>query len=86
MEKINVQICVGTACYILGASELQHLEDYLPADIKDKVDIQGFQCLGICKNKNFGAAPYVKINNKIIANANINILIDEIHNAVLMQI
>ena len=31
MEKLTVQICTGTLCYIMGGSELQLLGEYLPA-------------------------------------------------------
>ena len=31
--KILLEICVGTTCYVLGASELQSIEEFLPEDL-----------------------------------------------------
>ena len=30
MEKIKVEICCGTACYLLGAAKLMNIEEELP--------------------------------------------------------
>ena len=32
MEKVKVEICCGTACYLLGAANMMDLEDQLPAE------------------------------------------------------
>ena len=40
MEKIKVEICCGTACYLLGAAKLMNIEEELPENLKDKVDIE----------------------------------------------
>ncbi len=76
-EKIKVEICVGTTCFILGAAELQNLEDFIPEELKDRVEIFGNTCLGFCKNSNHGKAPFVRINDSVIvANASIDRIID----------
>jgi NADH:ubiquinone oxidoreductase subunit E len=80
-SKIKVEICVGTTCYILGAAELQDLENFLPGDLKSKVDICGATCLGFCKNENYGKAPFVRIDGKkIISNATVHSVIEELKN------
>ena len=38
MEKVKVEICCGTACYLLGAANMMDLEDQLPADFWDNQD------------------------------------------------
>ena len=78
MKKIKVEICVGTTCHILGASELQDIEEFIPEELKDSVEISGVPCLGACKNNNFGSAPFVRINGRIVGGANIHFLIEEI--------
>lgn len=79
MDKIKVEICVGTTCFVLGASALQDIEMYLPEELKDKVEITGANCLGMCKNSNFGDAPFVRINESIIVSqATIDSVIAEI--------
>ena len=50
MEKIiEVKICTGTTCYIMGASDILVLEDHIPVEIKESVDISGSACLGLCR-------------------------------------
>lgn len=72
MEKIKVEICCGTACYLLGAAKLMNIEDELPENLKDKVDIQARTCLGLCERDHLGGAPYVKFNEtEIMGNASV---------------
>ena len=46
MDKIKVEICCGTACYLLGASQMMDLEDTLPEAYRDRVEILPRTCLG----------------------------------------
>lgn len=62
MEKVKVEICCGTACYLLGAATLMDLEDSLPADIRDKVSIEARPCLDLCERENLEGAPFVRFN------------------------
>lgn len=79
MKKIKVRICVGTTCFIMGASELQNLDNLLPEDLANKVEISGASCLGVCKHDNYGEAPFVMVDEEVISHANINIIIDKIY-------
>ena len=56
MKKIKVSICTGTTCYVMGASELLLLEELLPEELKDKVEIEGVTCLEKCKSTGIGNA------------------------------
>lgn len=78
MEKTKLEICVGTTCYILGASELQHIERFLPEELAPLVEISGVSCIGACKNSNYGSAPFVRINGKIIGNASVHSVVEEL--------
>ncbi len=71
MEKrmIDVEICFGTTCYVLGGSRLQELENYMDDDMKSKTNIIPRNCLGLCRNSNFKSAPFVKVNGKIFDEA-----------------
>ena len=40
MEKIKVSICTGTACFVMGSSEIMLIEEKLPEDLKDKVEVE----------------------------------------------
>ncbi|UDQ96552.1 NAD(P)H-dependent oxidoreductase subunit E [Lentisphaerota bacterium WC36G] len=78
MKKIDVKICVGTTCYVMGAFQLQHLEDFLDKKSLENVNISGAPCLGCCQDKNYENAPFVEIDGDIIANATIVKIIKEI--------
>ncbi len=70
MEKIKVEICCGTACYLLGAAKLMHIEEELPLECRDKVEIEARPCLELCERDNLGGAPYVRFNgNEIMGKA-----------------
>jgi NADH:ubiquinone oxidoreductase subunit E len=70
MEKVKVEICCGTACYLLGAANMMNLEDQIPAEWRDKVEIEARTCLELCEKENLGGAPYVRINDaEIMAQA-----------------
>jgi NADH:ubiquinone oxidoreductase subunit E len=63
MEKVKVEICCGTACYLLGAANMMNIEDQLPAEWHDKVEVEAKTCLELCERENLGGAPYVRIND-----------------------
>ena len=70
MDKVTVEICCGTACYLLGAARLMELEAKPPEELKDKVECEAKACLGMCNDDRLGGAPYVRVNgSEVIANA-----------------
>lgn len=78
IDKITVEICSGTACYVMGASEILLLEENLPAILKDRVIIEGSTCMSLCKEKGTGKAPFVKVNGEIISEATLPKVIEKI--------
>jgi NADH:ubiquinone oxidoreductase subunit E len=79
-QKFKVKICSGTTCYVLGGAQLMLLEDMLPADIKDQVEVVGSPCLGVCKQKDMGKPPFAMVNDKILAEASIHSIVEYIRN------
>jgi NADH:ubiquinone oxidoreductase subunit E len=63
MSTVKVEICCGTACYLLGAAKLVTIEDSLPESCRDRVEIEARTCLDLCERENLGGAPYVRFNN-----------------------
>lgn len=63
---IKVEICCGTACYLLGAAKMMNLEEQLPPDCRGRVEIEAKTCLDLCERENLGGAPYVRINGEEI--------------------
>lgn len=78
MKKVKVDICVGTTCFVLGAAELQTLDRFLPIEWRDQVEIIGSTCQGWCKERNYGQAPFVRINDEVMAQATIGAIIERI--------
>ena len=75
--KMKVEICLGTTCYVLGSFRLSALEEQLPPELADRVEVAGAACLGLCKDRNYGKAPFVRINgNCVVDNATIEKVLD----------
>lgn len=70
-EKLVVKICTGTLCYVMGGAELQLLEEHLPEDILNKVDIKGAPCLDFCNKQNAMRAPFVMVGDEVVDEASI---------------
>ena len=79
MDKIKVEICCGTACYLLGATRLLALETTLPEDLKECVEIEAKACLGLCNDDSLGGAPYVRVNGtEVLANATVDTVVAKV--------
>jgi NADH:ubiquinone oxidoreductase subunit E len=78
MKKINVTICTGTACFVMGASEIMLLGEKLPDNLKDKVEISGCTCMGECHGERKAHLPFVRINDEVIEDANIPEIVEHI--------
>ncbi len=75
MKKVTVEICCGTTCYLLGSSNLLNLENELPPEWRDMVDVKALPCLNLCETQNLGGAPFVRINeSEIMAQATLETL------------
>ena len=38
-KKIEIEICLGTTCFVMGASDLQELMDIIPSKYGDDVEL-----------------------------------------------
>ncbi len=72
MEKIQVKICQGTTCFVMGGDVIKSMLDKLTEKYADKVEITSVRCLGVCdKSDAFSKAPYVCVDDEIISSANL---------------
>ncbi|WP_220429231.1 (2Fe-2S) ferredoxin domain-containing protein [Tenuifilum thalassicum] len=76
--KVEVIICSGTLCYLMGGAELQLLSEHLPPALKDKVIVKGSPCVGFCDKPESGKPPFALINGRKIQQASVDKLISEI--------
>lgn len=79
MEKITVMICTGTTCFVMGAGNLLELKEHLSEEVAQKVEIVGSNCLDMCKEEQYGKAPFVKVNEKLICEATVPKVIEEVN-------
>jgi NADH:ubiquinone oxidoreductase subunit E len=66
---IQLKICQGTTCYVMGAADLAVLATHLPDDLREHVAVTGCRCLGLCRDGAFGGAPYVTIDGEVLSRA-----------------
>lgn len=67
---VTVEICMGTTCYVMGSAQLAGLAERLPETWKDRVTVKGMRCTGACqKAGKYGRAPFVKVNDELISEA-----------------
>ena len=84
--KIEVKICMGTACYVMGGAELATLSEYLTAKQLECVDIKGTPCIDSCFNKEGNKRPpFAYVGNVMISEANINKIKEEIDRQITEQ-
>ena len=69
MKKLQLEICCGTTCFMLGADKLLNIENEMPTDLRSRADIRALPCLGLCNDSKLAGAPYVKLNGEIIEKA-----------------
>ncbi len=74
-KKIQVVICTGTLCHVLGGAELPSLEHHLPEKLKKLVEIKGSPCIHHCKDKD-RRPPFVEINGELIEQATIHKILE----------
>lgn len=77
-DTVKVTVCSGTACYVMGGSELLLLEEHIPVRWKDRVEIEGAPCLGLCKDRVVGKAPYAMIDGEVVQAATVPTLLEKI--------
>ncbi len=70
MAAVNVEICMGTTCYVMGSAQLAGIAERLPEEWKAHVTVRGMRCSGACqKSDQYGRAPFVKVNDQVISEA-----------------
>jgi len=79
MAKVNVNVCLGTTCFVMGGSNLQELNEIIPRKYNNEVSISGVNCLGLCSiNWEYSKAPYVKVNEEVVPEATVEKVLEEI--------
>ena len=82
--SISVEICSGTACYIMGGASLLTVADELSADELERVTISASPCMGVC-SECAEDSPFARVNGKLISKANMEILVDTIRESIKLE-
>lgn len=61
-ELLEIEICMGTSCHLLGAQDLIDAIETLPAETKAKIVLKGATCLQAC-----GKGPNIKVNGLVFS-------------------
>ncbi|SHH47051.1 NAD(P)H-dependent oxidoreductase subunit E [Thermosipho atlanticus] len=61
LKKINVEICVGTACHLMGSNALVNMVETLSDEVKKHLNFKYSLCFGDC-NKGH-TPPIVRVND-----------------------
>ena len=86
MAKVEVKVCLGTTCFVMGGSNLQELNDIIPQKYGDKVELSAANCLGLCSiNWEYSKAPYVKVNEEVVSEATAEKVLEEIERQLAKQ-
>ncbi len=80
-KKLIVKICTGTLCYVMGGAELQVIDEYLPEELLDKLDIKGAPCLDHCNKCDGPKAPFVEVGDKVVSEATVEKVVAAIKEA-----
>ena len=57
-----VEVCLGEACRPMDSQKLVDALEALPENIRQKLDVRGMKCLGVC-----GRGPNVRVNGLILS-------------------
>jgi len=63
MDKIKIEICVGTSCHLMGSNLILDFLENLPESIKTRLDISYISCLDKCSK-----GPLVRVGDLEIEN------------------
>jgi NADH:ubiquinone oxidoreductase subunit E len=78
VKEINICICLGTACHVLGSSQFHDLPEMLSPELRQKVRIEWTRCLGYCREAGSGRPPFVTVNDELITEATLPKLLEKL--------
>ncbi len=86
MEKIQVKLCAGTACFVMGAPQIQALEFAAPSDIADKIEVKEVRCMNHCsQGQGYNKGPFVEINGEVIQEATLEKVVAKVRELIAKE-
>ena len=75
--KVRITICGGTACYIMGGSELLTMREEFSNDELEFITIDAITCMDMCQ-KEESKPPYVLLNGELMKNMNLEGILSKV--------
>lgn len=76
--KITVELCMGTTCFVMGASSLPEFAESFTDEENSQIEVKHSPCMGFCKDNKYGKAPYVKINDEVLSSVTSQLIVEKI--------
>lgn len=90
-RTISIQVCTGTACFVMGGADLLLLKEELKSmwrsrginseQIEQKVLLSGITCIDRCREEG-ERPPFVLVDGTVIGNAGIEKIADLVYEKV----
>lgn len=71
MDRIKVELCMGTTCFVMGGSGLEEFITLLNPEQRERVEVKPSPCIGLCKDREYGRAPYALVDGEVVAEATV---------------
>ena len=68
MKRIEIKICTGTLCHVMGGADLPDFALELRDKYQEKIHISGSTCMNHCKDSSL-TPPFVEIDGHLIQQA-----------------
>jgi len=79
MKRVEVKVCMGTTCFVMGGAALQGISETIKARYQDKVKVTASTCLNLCTaNAQYSKAPYVTVDGTVVSEATVDKILKEI--------
>jgi NADH:ubiquinone oxidoreductase subunit E len=78
---MTVEICLGTACHLMGTQDLMDVLDALPPDMRQRIEIKGITCLNSC-----GKGPNIRINGSLLTDVTPDALLEALQDSLNMEV
>lgn len=87
MRSVDVHICTGTTCFVMGGADILLLEDTVSEELEKygisreemsrRLTISGNPCTGHCRHSKL-KPPFVIVNGELIAEADLQKVMDRV--------
>jgi len=71
-KKIRLEVCSGTACFVMGGSDLLTIFEYLTQEEQDRVSLAAVPCFEHCRGGDNLRPPFVVIDGTVYDKMSIN--------------